>query len=106
LLICIDNSKIGVIFDSSNQNKKDMKACAENFGETFKVRLSSYSSFRHYGGREITTYPTIVDCILIGLQSGHQRYIVELINDCVDSRGKLIYRAGAKIAVCENDFAL
>lgn len=77
-----------------------MKATNQNIGETFKVRLANYTSFRHYGGREIKTFVNIVDAKLVALQEGHQRYIVTLVSDCVG------YKAGHKIAVCENDFAL
>lgn len=83
-----------------------MKATNQNIGETFKVRLLNYTSFRHYGGREIQTFANIVDATLVELQDGHQRYIVTLINDCKDSKGRVQYKAGHKIAVCENDFAL
>ena len=83
-----------------------MKATNSNIGETFKVRLLNYTSFRHYGGREIQTFANIVDAVLVGLQEGHQRYIVTLLNDCKDSKGRTQYKAGHKIAVCENDFAL
>jgi hypothetical protein len=83
-----------------------MKATNQNIGETFKVRLLNYTSFRHYGGREIQTFANIVDAVLVGLQEGHQRYIVTLVNDCKDSKNRLQYKAGHKIAVCENDFAL
>jgi hypothetical protein len=77
-----------------------VKATDENIGETFKVRLLSYTSFRHYGGREIKTDAHTVDAVLVGIQDGHQRYIVELTHDCMQ------YKAGHKIAVCENDFSL
>lgn len=84
----------------------DMKATNQNIGQTFKVRLLHYTSFRHYGGREIQTFSNIVDSTLVALQDGHQRYIVTLLNDCKDSKGRVLYKAGHKIAVCENDFAL
>lgn len=83
-----------------------MKATNENIGETFKVRLLSYTSFRHYGGREIKTDAHVVDAVLVGLQDGYLRYIVELTRDCKDAQGKVQYKSGRKIAVCENDFSL
>lgn len=83
-----------------------VKATDENIGETFKVRLLSYTSFRHYGGREIKTDAHTVDAVLVGIQDGHQRYIVELTHDCRDAHGKIQYKSGHKIAVCDNDFSL
>ena len=83
-----------------------MKATNQNIGETFKVRLLNYTSLRHYGGREIQTFANVFDAVLVGLQEGHQRYIVTLVNDCKDSKGRVQYKAGHKIALCENDFAL
>lgn len=83
-----------------------MKATNQNIGETFKVRLLNYTSFRHYGGREIQTFSNIVDATLVGLQKGYQCYIVTLVSDCKDNQGRVQYKAGHKIAVCENDFDL
>lgn len=54
-----------------------MKATNNNIGETFKVRLLNYKSFRHYGGRDIQTLANIVEAVLVGLQDGHQRYIAD-----------------------------
>ena len=83
-----------------------MKASIENIGQTFKVRLLNYSSFRHYGGREIETFVNIVEAVLIELQGGYQTYIVTLTKDCKNHKGQVQYKAGHKIAVCEDDFAL
>ena len=88
------------------EHQREMKATNQNIGETFKVRLLNYTSFRHYGGREIQTFANIVDATLVGLQEGHQKYIVALINDCKDNKGRVQYKAGHKIAVSENDFDL
>jgi hypothetical protein len=83
-----------------------MTATRNNIGETFKVRLLNYKSFRHYGGREIETFVNIVDAVLVEMQDGYQPYIVTLVNDCKNHKGKVQYDAGHKIAVCENDFGL
>jgi len=83
-----------------------MKATSENIGQTYKVRLLNYKSFRHYGGREIETFANIVEAVLVALQDGHQPFVVTLNEDCKNYKGQVQYRAGHKIAVCENDFAL
>ena len=77
-----------------------MKATQSNIGQQFKVRLISSKWFRHYGGREITQQAHFVNATLVGLQDGHQRYIVTLDEPCIG------FKAGHKIAICENDFAL
>lgn len=62
------------------------------------VRLYSHKSFRHYGGREITTTPHLCKAELVREQAGHQKYIVKLLEP---SAG---FKAGHLIAVCENDY--
>lgn len=62
------------------------------------IRLFSYKSFRHYGGREISTTTHICKAILVGTQNDHQKYIVTLSEPC------MAFKVGHKIAVCENDF--
>lgn len=83
-----------------------MKATIENIGQTYKVRLMSYKSVRHYGGREITPFAHFVDATLVNIQDGFQPYVVTLNADMKDYKGRLQYKAGHKIAICENDFAL
>ena len=90
----------------SIQIHKAMKATSQNIGETFKVRLFNYISFRHYGGVETQTFSNIVDAVLVGLQEGIQPYIVTLVSEYKDSKGRTQYKAGHKIAICEKDFAL
>lgn len=67
-------------------------------GVVVKVRLFTYKSFRHYGGREIKTISHTCSATLIGLQNGHQKYIVELLEPCAG------WPTGHKIAVSENNF--
>jgi len=83
-----------------------MKATNQNIGETFKVRLFAYTSFRHYGGREIQTSSFVVDAVLVGLQQGHLPYIVTVSSDCKDGQGRVKYKAGHKIAVSDSNFSL
>lgn len=68
--------------------------------ETVKVRLFTHKSFRHYGGREITTTPHICEAVLVGTQSGHQPYIVELLQPCAG------FPKGHKIALQEKNYNL
>lgn len=75
-----------------------MKAGLENIGSVYNVRLLSYKSFRHYGGREITTTAHKVSATLVGIQDGYQRYFVELHEPVCG------YKKGHKLAICENDF--
>ena len=79
-----------------------MKADQSNIGQNFQVRLVHYKSVRHYGGRSITPYPCVVNAKLIGLQNDYQRYIVELSDNYMHD-GKVVYKAGHKIAVPEKD---
>lgn len=65
-----------------------------------KIRLLSFKSFRHYGGREITTKVNFCQAVLIDTQSGYQKYIVELLEDCAG------FKKGHKIAISENDYNL
>ena len=76
---------------------KDMKTITE-MGMVVKVRLFSYKSFRHYGGREITGTPYICAATVVGIQEGHQKYIVELLEPCAG------YPTGHKIAVSEKNY--
>lgn len=62
-----------------------------------KIRLLTYKSFRHYGGREITTTSHICSAVLIEQQRDHSFY-VELLEDCAG------FKKGYKIAVLENNY--
>lgn len=77
-----------------------------NIGQTCKVRLFSYKSTRHYGGREILSHAHIVDATLVALQNDFLRYVVVLNTDTKDYKGNLMYRKGHKIAVSEKDFMI
>lgn len=66
--------------------------------ENIKIRLYSYKSFRHYGGREITTTPHTCEAELVKTQPGHQPYICRLLTACSG------YPAGHLIAVREKDY--
>lgn len=83
-----------------------MKATKENIGQTYIVRLMSYKSVRHYGGREITPVAHFIEATLVAIQDGYQPYVVTLNEDMKDYAGRMQYRKGHKIAVTENDFAL
>ena len=63
-----------------------------------KVRLYSYTSFRHYGGREINTTPYVCSAIFIEKLTINNTNIVALTEDCAG------YKKGHKIAVMEKDF--
>lgn len=77
-----------------------MKATNLKIGQTCKIRLLSYKSIRHYGGREILTHEDILDATLVALQDDFLRYIVVLNSDAAG------YRKGHKIAVCDKDFMI
>jgi len=77
-----------------------MKANQSNIGQTYKVRIVSYKSFRHYGGREITEKVDFVDAVLVALQDSDQRYIVSLNESCAG------FPKGHKIAVNENNLII
>lgn len=64
---------------------------------TVKVRLYTYKSFRHYGGREITTTPHVCNATFIKNQIDHT-ILVELLENCAG------HKAGTQIAVLEKDF--
>lgn len=81
-----------------------MKATSQNIGQTFMVRLMSYKSVRHYGGRDITPYAHLVEATLVALQDGLQPYIVTLNEEMKAYNGRVQYPKGHKIAICENDF--
>lgn len=61
-----------------------------------KVRLFSYKSFRHYGGREITTIAHICRALFVKDQT-HTK-VVELLEDCAG------FNKGHKIAVDNKDY--
>lgn len=61
-----------------------------------KVRLFTYKSFRHYGGREIVTTPHICNASFVADQTHTQ--VVELLEDCAG------WKKGHKIAVQNKDF--
>jgi hypothetical protein len=75
-----------------------MKASSKDIGNTYNVRLYNYKSIRHYGGRDIATTPVTCLATLVGIQDGHQPYVVALNYDCDG------YKAGRKIAISDNDF--
>ena len=62
-----------------------------------KIRLHTYKSFRHYGGREITAYNHTCEAKLIEKQRDGT-YYVELLTDCAN------FKKGHKIAVLSIDF--
>jgi hypothetical protein len=64
--------------------------------EQIKVRLFSYKSYRHYGGREINTTAHICDAIFVADQIDTK--VVVLLSDCAG------YKKGHKIAVQNNNF--
>ncbi len=66
-------------------------------GSNVKVRLFSYKSFRHYGGRVINTTPHICNAIFIKIQEDNT-YLVELSENCAS------FKKGHKIAVLINEF--
>lgn len=61
-----------------------------------RVRLYTYKSLRHYGGREINTTSHLCDAVFIADQI-HTK-VVELLNDCAG------YKKGHKIAIDNKDF--
>ena len=61
------------------------------------VRLYNYKSFRHYGGREITTTAVLCKAIVIKSQTDSTT-VVELLEDCTG------YKAGRTIAIQPKDF--
>ena len=63
-----------------------------------KIRLFSYKSFRHYGGREITTTPHICNAEFIKEQPVDHTIVVKLSEDCGN------FKKGHIIAVQEKDF--
>lgn len=62
-----------------------------------KVRVYRFKSFRHYGGREITTIPFVVKAKYLFSQQDHTE-VVELLEGCE------AYPKGHKIAVMRKDF--
>jgi hypothetical protein len=62
------------------------------------VRLFTYKSFRHYGGREITTTPHMCKAEFVKDQKHTQ--VVKLLEDCAG------FKAGHVIAVQNKDFNL
>jgi len=61
------------------------------------IRLYSYKSFRHYGGREITTNAHLCKALFIRTQDDHTN-LVKLLEDCAG------YKKGHLIAVQDCDF--
>jgi len=61
------------------------------------IRLFTYKSFRHYGGREISTTPHICKAVLIKQQID-QTMLVKLLEDCAG------FKAGHLISVQPQDF--
>jgi hypothetical protein len=66
-------------------------------GDTLKVRLFTYKSRRHYGGRDVTTFPHICNAKFL-YQQTQWSFVVELLEPCA------AFPAGHKIAVIEKDF--
>jgi hypothetical protein len=62
-----------------------------------QVRLHAYKSFRHYGGREITTYNHICNAVFVAPQSDGTM-LVKLTETCAG------FKAGHLIAVNKIDF--
>ena len=69
----------------------------------YEIRLSSFKSLRHYGGRDITTFAHIVNATLTAIQDGAAPYIFTLNQDVKNNNGATIYKAGHKIAVNSRD---
>lgn len=70
----------------------------------YKIRLNSYKSLRHYGGRDITTFAHVVNATLTALQDGgSQPYIFTLDQDVKNHKGQIVYKAGHKIAISPKD---
>jgi len=61
------------------------------------IRLFTYKSLRHYGGREITSIPHRCKAVFIKRQSDHTN-LVELLEDCAN------FRKGHLIAVSDINF--
>lgn len=66
-------------------------------GSKVKVRLYSFKSFRHYGGREITTIPFICEATYLFPQTD-DTFVVELDEPC------MFFKKGHKIAIMPKDF--
>jgi hypothetical protein len=77
-----------------------MKATIKNIGQLCRIRICTYKSFRHYGGREINESVSYANAILVGLQDSTQCYLVELLDASCG------FIKGHKIAVNDNDFEL
>jgi hypothetical protein len=75
-----------------------MKATSENIGQTFKIRIVSHKSFRHYGGREITSTANFVNAVLDSIQDSDRPFIMTLLDSCAG------FNKGHKIAVSDTDF--
>lgn len=78
---------------SITKNYGKMKA-----GTIVIIRLYTYKSFRHYGGREITETPAKCKASFIADQV-HTK-VVTLLEDCAG------FKRGYKIAVDNKDFNL
>lgn len=63
---------------------------------TVKVRLFTYRSIRHYGGRNITTTAHICNAQLVA-DDKHTKIVI-LLQDCAG------YKVGHKIAVQNKDY--
>jgi len=66
-------------------------------GTQIRVRILSYKSFRHYGGREITSTSNICLATFLFSQRDHTN-VVELNEDCAG------YKKGHKISILPIDF--
>ena len=62
-----------------------------------KIRLQEFKSFRHYGGREITTYNHLVEAEFI-TQQRDGSYL------CILKEDGAGFKAGHKISVIAKDF--
>jgi hypothetical protein len=82
-----------------NQSVTTMTTHEVEPGTIVNIRLKSYTSIRHYGGREITTHPHYCKAEFICKQCDHSNLVI-LAEDC---DGK---KAGYKIAVQDIDFNL
>ena len=70
-----------------------------NPNDQVKIRLYTYKSFRHYGGREINTTSHICSAIFLFEQTDGTN-VCQLCEDCAG------YKIGSKIAILEKDFNL
>ena len=67
--------------------------------QAINIRLYTYKSFRHYGGREISTTPHICKAAVLS-ENRDNTILVELLEDCAG------FKSGHKISIQPKDFNL